>query len=206
MFLVITTDYRDLRTGMIRWLAAILCGVGMLCAPTGSWADVVTLSDLENRPINPLQIRSSTTAVVFLFVSTECPVSNRYAPEIQRLSETFGARGVQFWLVYANRADSRDIIRTHIREFSYSIPALRDPEHQLVKLAKAIVTPEVAVFDVRRRLVYHGRIDDRYAQLGVERPVATRHDLEDALNSVLAGRPTPRAYAPPVGCFISDFN
>jgi hypothetical protein len=122
------------------------------------------------------------------------------------LSETFGARGVQFWLVYPNRADSRDVIRTHIREFSYSIPALRDLEHQLVKLAKAIVTPEVAVFDVRRRLVYHGRIDDRYAQLGVERPVATRHDLEDALNSVLAGRPAPRAYAPAVGCFISDFN
>ena len=187
-------------------LLAIACGLGILCAVSVSWADTVMLSDLENRSVDPLRIASGGKAVVVLFISAECPVSNRYAPEIRRLSETFTARGVQFWLVYPNVADSRDIIRTHIRDFSYSIPALRDLQHRLVRLAGATVTPEAAVFNARRQLVYHGRIDDRYVRLGLERPVATRHDLEDALTSITAGRPVPQTFAPPVGCFVSDFN
>ena len=43
---------------------------------------------------------------------------------------------------------------------------LRDPEHALVKLGHVQITPEVAVFDRDRRLVYDGRIDDWYIDSG----------------------------------------
>ncbi|MBV8808725.1 MAG: redoxin domain-containing protein, partial [Acidobacteriaceae bacterium] len=39
-------------------------------------------------------------ARVFLFVRTDCPITNRYAPELQRLAQEFKGDGVDFWMVY----------------------------------------------------------------------------------------------------------
>src|SRR4029077_9945651 len=82
--------------------------------------------------------------------------------------------------------------------------ALRDPEHALVKFVGATVTPEAAVY-AGGRVVYRGRIDDRYVDLGVERPAATQHDLADALAASLDGKPAPHPPPQAVGCFIADF-
>jgi hypothetical protein len=87
------------------------------------------------------------------------------------------------------------------------VDASRDPQRALVKLVGARVTPEAAVFvpgAAGARRVYHGRIDDRYGELGRMRPAAGTHDLQDALGAVLAGRPVPGAQALAVGCFIDD--
>ena len=64
------------------------------------------------------------------------------------------------------------------------------------------MTPEAAVFDGVGRLAYHGRIDDRYVDFGVDRPAPTTHDLADAVTAVLAGAPVSRAAVPAVGCTI----
>jgi hypothetical protein len=73
-----------------------------------------------------------------------------------------------------------------------------------VKFVKATVTPEAAVV-VGNRVAYRGRIDDRYVDLGLERPKATTHDLADAVSAVLAGRPIANPTTQAVGCFIADF-
>ena len=62
----------------------------------------------------------------------------------------------------------------------------------LSSLSKVSITPEAAVFNRTRTLAYHGRIDDKFVSLGVERPAATRRDLFDALTAVLAGRASGR--------------
>ena len=93
----------------------------------------------------------------------------------------------------------------HVKAFEYPVHVLRDPKHALVRLAQATVTPEAAIYDRGRALVYRGRIDNRYVSLGVERPAATEHDVEDVLTALAAGRPSPRSAAPAVGCFIADF-
>jgi len=85
-----------------------------------------------------------------------------------------------------------------------SLQALRDPKLALVTYVKATVTPESAVV-VGNRVAYHGRIDDRYVELGLERPAPTRHDLADALTAVLAGRAVAQPTTQAVGCFIADF-
>lgn len=144
---------------------------------------------------------------VLIFVSTECPVSNRYAPEIQRLYRDFGARGIRFQLVYPNPADTPAAIQKHLQEYGYpSSIAVPDPTHALVKSAGATITPEAAVFDGENRLTYRGRIDDRFVELARERPAATTHDLRDALAAVLAGRPPDRPRTQAIGCFIADMR
>jgi hypothetical protein len=81
----------------------------------------------------------------------------------------------------------------------------RDPDHALVKRAGVTVTPEAAVYS-GGRLVYRGRIDDRYAALGKARPEPTRRDLAAALEAALAGRPAPAKITRAVGCTISGLR
>jgi hypothetical protein len=190
---------RRVLCALVAATVAVLGGSATAAGPS------VRLSDLDNRSVDPFLAAEDSRAIVFLFASVDCPVSNRYAPVVQRLYETYAAQGVSFWMVYPNPSDTPAAIREHLKAFSYPVHALRDPRHDLVKLAQAVVTPEAALFDRSRRLAYHGRLDDRYVSLGVERPAATTHDLADAIAATLNGRPVRAATAPAVGCYISDF-
>jgi len=141
---------------------------------------------------------------VCLFTRTDCPVSNSYAPEVRRIYEKFSTRGVSFYLVYPDPDESAQVIDKHLKEYSYPFAGLRDPKHELVKLAGAKITPEAAVFDGSGKLLYRGRIDDRYVDFGKARVAATVKDLENALEAILDGKPAPAAGGPAIGCFIAD--
>ena len=166
-------------------------------------SSALTVFDLAGRARDPFDA-TDAKAIVFIFISTDCPISNRYAPEIRRVEEAFARSGVRFWLVYADADTSSDAIRKHIKDFHLPQQALRDPRQTLVRLAQARVTPEGAVFLPGGRLVYHGRIDNRYADLGKERPQATQHDLEEVLKAIVQGKPVPYSTAKAVGCYIPE--
>jgi hypothetical protein len=198
---------RYLITAICGILAAFITGCGRdlpLSAPAGASEKLsLPLLDLAGRRVDPFQTTNAAT-LVFIFVSIDCPISNRYAPEVRRLHDQFARRGVKFWLVYPNRDDSVEIIRKHIEEYQYPLEALRDPEHALVKKAKVHVTPEVAVYSGTGRKLYQGRIDDRYVDFGKERPQATQRDLQEALDAIVNGRPVTNAVTTAVGCYIPE--
>jgi hypothetical protein len=188
-------------------LAALLIGCGRdlpLSPPSDGGEKLsVPLLDLAGRHIDPFQTTNAET-LVFIFVSIDCPISNRYAPEVRRLHDQFAGRGVKFWLVYPNRDDSVEVIRKHIEDYQYPLAALRDPEHSLVKKAKVRVTPEVAVYSRTGTKLYQGRIDDRYVDFGKERPQATQRDLQDALVAIVNGKAVTNAVTTAVGCYIPE--
>jgi hypothetical protein len=160
--------------------------------------------DLDGHAVNPLTADPGKV-VVLVFLRRDCPVSSRYAPRIQQISKQYADRA-SFWLVYPDKADSPQSIRKYLRDYGYHLPAVRDPEHVLVKLGHAQITPEVAVFDLGRQLVYDGRIDDWFVDLGRARPAPTTHELEDALRAALAGKPMAKSEVRGVGCYISDLE
>lgn len=141
---------------------------------------------------------------VLIFARTDCPITNRYAPELQRLSREFAGRGVEFWLVYPDPAETLQHAEDHIAQYGFPGGPLLDPHHDLVKRARASVAPEAAVFDAAGRLEYHGRIDDRWIDAGKAGPAARTHDLEEAISAVLAGKPVQRPQTRAVGCFLAD--
>jgi hypothetical protein len=149
-----------------------------------------------------------TEAVVLFFVASDCPISNRYIPEIQRIEDKFAARHVVFWFVYPNVGETVEAVRQHEAAYGAEKNILLDPHHQLVALTQAKVTPESAVLVPEHigaetlRTVYRGRIDDRYLQIGQERPSATQHDLDRAIADVLQHRPVQQPDGPAVGCGI----
>ena len=183
---------------------AVAAALALLLGSILAAADV-RIPDLDDRAIDPFKAPAGTKALAFIFVSVECPISNRYAPEVRRLHEKFAAQGVEFSLVYPNPMEPVTAIRRHLKDYSYPMRALRDPRQELSKVAGATITPEAAVFDTRGRVLYRGRIDDRYVSLGVERPVASRRDLDEALTDIVAGKTPRQATTPAVGCFIADF-
>lgn len=160
--------------------------------------------DLAGRPANPLMFDSRTRATVLVFTTTDCPISNRYAPEIERLAARFAAQGIRFVLVYPVRADEPATIREHLTMFAYSMDAVRDTAQELVTLTGVSVTPEVAVMDATARVLYRGRIDDRYLDFGRDRPHPTERDLERALEAVVEGRPIAVRETRAVGCILAD--
>jgi hypothetical protein len=163
-----------------------------------------TAFDLNGDPVDPVKASKGKIAVL-VFVRTDCPISNRYAPLLQHLNETYSGKA-RFWLVYPDKRATAEEIAGHLKQFHYLMSALRDPRHSLVKLASATITPEAAVFDAEGRLVYHGRIDNLYEDAGHSRPAATTHELETAVEAAIGGKPSPLRTAPAVGCYISDLE
>jgi hypothetical protein len=139
---------------------------------------------------------------VLVFTTTDCPISNRYAPEIQRLSARF-ANDFRFVFVYPVPSDSDEKIREHRQKFGGG-EWLRDPSQAMVKFSGVTVTPEVAIVTADNKILYRGRIDDRYIGFGKDRPQPTVRDLERSLEAIGAGKPAPVAQTRAIGCIISD--
>jgi len=174
-------------------------------APANSIPPRVLLLDLNGETFDFRQREQGHCAVV-VFTRVDCPISNRMAPEISRVFERFHPRDVDFYLIYVDPRESAGSIRQHLQEYHYSLPALRDPRHELVAYCNATVTPEAAVFGKDGAITYCGRITDQYAELGNPQPEPRTHDLADAIAATLAGQPvaTPRSKA--VGCSIADLK
>ncbi len=143
-------------------------------------------------------------AHVLLFVRTDCPITNRYAPELKRIAEEFAGRGVDFWLVYPDPAETPEGIARHKAEYQLPGTPLRDPQHVLVKRSEARISPQAAVFDHALHLVYSGRIDDRYVSFGKARATPQTHDLENAITATLEGKSVAEARTRAVGCYLAD--
>ena len=144
-----------------------------------------------------------THGAVFIFIMPDCPVSQGYVPEMNRIADGYAARGIAFFAVQADVTASLATVRAHVAEFGYHFPVLLDPRQQLVRRTGATTTPEAIVITSAGSVLYQGRIDNRIASLGVTRPQATEFDLRNALDAVLAGRPIVHPRTTAYGCLIA---
>lgn len=167
------------------------------------------LHDVNGRALTPFNPRGRANIV--FFVATDCPVSNSYAPVIQRVCREYGSRGVECSLIYEDvdthptPAHLDHLVRMHLREYGYAgFTAVVDHDRAAATHAKASVTPQAFVIDHSGEIRYRGRIDNLYAALGKTRQQVTSHDLRDALDAVLAGGKVPHPETEALGCFITD--
>ncbi|HLJ16047.1 MAG TPA: thioredoxin family protein [Bryobacteraceae bacterium] len=142
-------------------------------------------------------------AVVLFFVTTDCPLSNTYVPEMNRIAHEYGPRGVAFYAVQGDATISASEVRRHAKEFGYTFPYLLDAQESLATFTGATTTPEVAVLSPHGEVRYLGRIDNLVEDFGKQRLRATEFDLRDALDAVLAGKVVPHPRTPAIGCAIT---
>lgn len=182
---------RSRRTLVWTFFLAVLASAAATRGPA-----VGQILDLDGRPLDPFA--PAGAANVIFFVATDCPISNSYAPEIQRVCREYGPRGVGCSLIYedvdtsssATRLDAE--VGKHLQEYRYSFAAAVDRTRAVAKRAKASVTPQAVVIDHAGEIRYRGRIDNFYAALGKPRQQVTERDLRSALDAVLSGRPVPK--------------
>jgi hypothetical protein len=162
----------------------------------------VMLRDVDGRELKPLD--PGGPAEVLFFITNDCPIANSYAPEIQHICSDYAARGVGCTLVYSDPAIDAAAIRKHRADYGYTGPiaAVSDAAHQLAKATGATITPEAVVVGKAGKVLYRGRIDNFYAGLGKPRRFVTEHDLRQALDEVLAGKPVSHPQTLAVGCYI----
>ncbi len=136
-------------------------------------------------------------AVLFLFLSTRCPVSNSYAPRLRALDRDYSARGVAIFGVNANRGESLAAVVRQAKERDLPFAMVKDAGGALARRFGATVTPEAVLLDSNGIVRYRGRIDDQRDPDRVK-----RRDLGAALDAVLTGRPVAVAETKPFGCQI----
>lgn len=145
-------------------------------------------------------------ATVFIFVATDCPNSNTYAPVLAHLYRQYSPRGVAFFGVYSDPSETAASINKHDRDFSIPYPALLDAHQTLARETGARSTPEVVVLGPDGHELYRGRVDNRFIAVGKTRFDPTENDLRDALEAIMDGKPVPHPVTRTIGCAIPGLN
>lgn len=139
--------------------------------------------------------------LVFIFLSTTCPIGNRLAPAMSRVSESFKDRA-DFYFVYPDKTAKSEEIRNHATEYKLSGTPIHDPIQSLAHSLKATITPECAVVSTSGLLLYRGRVNDQYVDHTRFKLKPTKNDLEEALTDLLKGDLKSPRYSPAIGCTI----
>jgi len=158
----------------------------------------VDLSGREHRPFDDPAVKGAT----LIFITSDCPISNSYAPEYGRLAAVYEPRGVPVFLVHVDPDLTLDEAREHAREYQLKAPVVLDPRQEWIRNAGVTVTPEVAVFSRTGEVLYRGRIDDRYVGFGKRREHVTSRDLRTALDAIVDGHAVEESRTVAIGCAI----
>ena len=164
----------------------------------------IELKDATGATHHPLEVKDAA-GTVLIFIATDCPISNSYAPEINRIIAEYGGEGrgkFRFYLVYADPDLTPAAAGKHAHDFGYTCPALLDTQHRLVERLRARVTPEAVVLGPGGAVRYHGRIDDKWAGYGKARPEPTVRELRGALDAIRVGKQVPTPENEAIGCPI----
>jgi peroxiredoxin len=139
--------------------------------------------------------------IVVMFIATQCPVSNAYNTRMVDLYNLYTPKGIVFLAINSNKQESIAEIAEHSTKHGFQFPVLKDWKNVIADKFDAQVTPETYLIDSTGVLRYHGRIDDERVLSKV-----TRHDLRDALDAYLEGKPILRRDTKAFGCTIKRVN
>lgn len=146
--------------------------------------------------------RSIPAIRVYVFLNTECPISQQYVHRINTLQKKFEFLGVQFTAYFPLSTDNRAAIERFRNEYRLISAGKPDVHAQLAHKFGVRVTPEVVVLNATNRVVYQGAIDDWYISPGRHQREARQAFLENALDALLANRPILPSQTDAVGCLI----
>ena len=155
------------------------------------------LKDAEGKSHALKQLSEKKTAVVVLFLATQCPIATDYAERIVALVEAYAEKDVQFVGINSNRQETVEDVAEYSEKHGFEFPVLKDPGNKIADYFAARRTPEVFLLDKERVLRYRGAIDDK-------RDTPTKHYLRTALDLVIAAQEIPEKSKKTraVGCTI----
>jgi peroxiredoxin len=161
-----------------------------------------TLPDVSGRVRRRDDVLTGRARLVMFFCN-HCPYAKAVEDRVIALQRELGPRGLTTVLICSNDAaqypeDTPAALKARAEEKQYPFPSLIDESQAVARAFDAACTPDPFLFDGRGHLVYRGRIDDNW-----KRPEAVaQHELRDAIECVLSGRPVAVTQHPSLGCSI----
>jgi len=142
-------------------------------------------------------------AVVVMFTCNHCPYVQAYEGRMIAIQREFLENGVALVAINANETinhpeDNFPNMITRAKEQTYNFPYLRDENQKVANAFGAHYTPEIFLLDEKRILRYTGRIDDNWQ---VAENVRS-HDLRNAIEAVISGKPINNPETHAIGCTI----
>lgn len=179
-----------------------LCGLLLCASALAAHRPEFALRDTAGAVHTPGEWNGKKAIVVF-FTTTDCPLSNNEVPEMNRTRHDYESRGVAFYAVQADLTIADADVVQHAKDYQFSFPVLFDPHEVLVKMTGATTIPSAAVLTPDGTLLYLGRIDNLVEDFNIRRQVATKFDLREALDAVLAAKPVPHPRTKAFGCAVT---
>lgn len=141
-------------------------------------------------------------AIVVVFLSFECPVSNSYSAILSDMAREFASHDIAFVGLTTNQDETAEQIAKQVKDNNLNFPVGLDKNYAFADALKAGTTPEAFVLDGDCVLRYRGRIDNGYYARLKKSMQVTRHDLHQVLSEIASGRPLSVTATEPIGCPI----
>src|SRR5262245_7421540 len=99
-----------MHTLSLRALAVACASLALTGALRGTSVEIAGIDGRTLKPFEP-----AGAANVIFFLATDCPISNGYAPEIQRVCRDYAGRGVSCTLIYEDVETSASAMRVQVQ-------------------------------------------------------------------------------------------
>lgn len=169
----------------------------------GNFSETLEQIKLENTQgaTVPLAIYKDQPLTLLILLAHDCPICQQYGSKFRELSQ----QSDQLRVIGIAPGDgtTREVMEQYRSKYNFDFPILLDPQKVLPLVLKAKVTPEVFLFNRQGDLLYRGKIDNWFYELGKHRNVVTEHYLDNAIAAALAGEPVNPNKTEPIGCLLN---
>lgn len=146
---------------------------------------------------------SDKYALLVIVTCNHCPYAQAYWPRLIKLAHRYEEDNLGIVAICGNDStaqpqDSFSEMQNLANQFKLNFEYLHDENQQVIKDLGAQVTPEVYLFNQKRKLVYKGAIDDSWDN---ENTIMSVY-LEDAIEYTLDGIDIDYPEVAAIGCSI----
>ncbi len=173
-----------------------------LVLPTGSTAPDFELPGSDGRTHTFAGLRGPRGTLIF-FTCNHCPYVVGSEDRMLAFYDQVAPQGIAMIAVHSNEtkdhpddAFPRVLDRMRVKGFRWL--SLHDETQRVARAYGAQRTPHYFLFNAADRLVYSGRMDNSPRDASQ----AITHELQDAVDDMLAGRPPRRAQTDAIGCNV----
>jgi peroxiredoxin len=168
---------------------------------TGQLAPQFRLRGIDGNTYLLDNFRESKSVLV-VFICNHCPYVKASIGDLVELQSKFSTNELTIIGINSNdpnyENEGFDNMIRFGRGYKLNFPYVIDETQRIAKLYGAVCTPDPFLFDDKRRLVYHGRINDAIEpQMNPKIPI-----LEDNVKKVLSGDVIEEDFFPSIGCSI----
>ncbi len=170
-----------------------------------------TASDFKLKNVNGKMVSladfKDAKGFIVIFDCNTCPYSKAYNDRIIGLNKKYASAGYPVIAINPNDAtqssgDSFDEMVKLAKKKGYDFPYLVDEAQSVAKSFGATNTPHAFVLTKELKVAYIGAIDDN-----ARKPeAASKKYVEEAVNSLLAGKPVTTTKVKAIGCGIKWRN